>query len=59
MVRCTPVFNSKLWGDIFRIRSLLTKAEEDNWALKLEWEEVTEELLYDSIQKILNQNRYK
>lgn len=38
--------------------SLLIKANQEGYALKLEWEDLTEELLYESIQKIINQPRY-
>ena len=39
--------------------SLLIKASTEGYALKLEWEDLTEELLYESIQKINSHQRYK
>jgi hypothetical protein len=38
--------------------SLLIRSSEEGYAIKLEWENLNEELLYESIQKLLNQPRY-
>ena len=33
-------------------------AQEEGYALKLGWEELSESLLYETIQKLINQQRY-
>jgi glucuronosyltransferase len=35
------------------------KAQEDGYAIKLDWNQLTEEVLYDAIQRILTDPRYK
>ncbi|EFX66425.1 hypothetical protein DAPPUDRAFT_64710 [Daphnia pulex] len=35
------------------------KAQEDGYAIKLDWNQLTEEVLYDAIQLVLNEPRYK
>jgi glucuronosyltransferase len=39
--------------------SLLIRSSEEGYALKLEWEDLNEELLYESIQNLLHDPRYK
>ena len=41
----------------FRLIRLLIKASEEGYGIKLEWEDLTEDLLYESIQKILGNSR--
>lgn len=38
--------------------SNLVKAFEEGFGLKLEWEDVTEELLHTQIQRLLNEPKY-
>ncbi|XP_059353346.1 UDP-glucosyltransferase 2-like [Daphnia carinata] len=39
--------------------ALLSKASQEGYAVKLEWEDLTEDLLYKSIQRMVNEPSYK
>lgn len=41
----------------FSLCSNLAMAQEEGYALKLGWEELSESLLYETIQKLVNQQR--
>ena len=45
-------------NEILSSFSLLTRSSEEGYALQLKWEDLSEEVLYESIQKLLYQPRY-
>ena len=51
-----PLIGFPVFGDQ---SNYVVKAEKDGYAIKLDWMTVTEDILFDSIQEIVNNPKYK